>query len=128
MEKAFEYLEKSDKYSYIDFDNSVALGASYGGYMINYIQGKPLGRKFKALVCHDGVFSTLNQYSSEELYFPQHDVSSPPFPPNRNPNKIEQKELTDYHSSLRAKSGRTAPGTANGTQPRWSRTGPHRSS
>jgi dipeptidyl aminopeptidase/acylaminoacyl peptidase len=51
----------------------VALGASYGGYMINYIQGKPLGRKFKALVCHDGVFSTLNQYSSEELYFPQHD-------------------------------------------------------
>ncbi|RPB15531.1 alpha/beta-hydrolase, partial [Morchella conica CCBAS932] len=73
LEKAFEYLEKSDKYSYIDFDNSVALGASYGGYMINYIQGKPLGRKFKALVCHDGVFSTLNQYSSEELYFPQHD-------------------------------------------------------
>jgi len=42
--------------------------------MINYIQGQPLGRKFKALVCHDGVFSTLNQYSSEELYFPQHDV------------------------------------------------------
>ncbi|KAH0610923.1 uncharacterized protein H6S33_011350 [Morchella sextelata] len=73
LEKAFEYLEKSEKYNYIDFDNSVALGASYGGYMINYIQGKPLGRKFKALVCHDGVFSTLNQYSSEELYFPQHD-------------------------------------------------------
>lgn len=76
LERAVEYLENTDKYSYIDFDRTVALGASYGGFMINYIQGKPLGRKFKALVCHDGVFSTLNQYSSEELYFPQHDVSS----------------------------------------------------
>ena len=32
-----------------------------------------MGRRFKALVCHDGVFSTLDQYSSEELYFPLHD-------------------------------------------------------
>ncbi len=37
------------------------------------MQGNPLGRKFKALVCHDGVFSTLNQYASEELFFPIHD-------------------------------------------------------
>lgn len=36
--------------------------------MINYIQGMPLGRKFKALVCHDGVFSILNMYASDELY------------------------------------------------------------
>jgi len=40
---------------------------------MNWIQGNPLGRKFKALVTHDGVFSTLNQYSSEELFFPHHD-------------------------------------------------------
>lgn len=32
-----------------------------------------MGRKFKALVCHDGVFSTLNQWSTEELFFPEHD-------------------------------------------------------
>lgn len=38
--------------------------------MINYIQGMPLGRKFKALVCHDGVFSTASLYSSDELYAP----------------------------------------------------------
>ncbi|KAF3769284.1 dipeptidyl peptidase [Cryphonectria parasitica EP155] len=56
-----------------DLDRSVALGASYGGFMINWMQGHELGRKFKALVCHDGVFSTLNQYSSEELFFPIHD-------------------------------------------------------
>ncbi|KAK4234836.1 Alpha/Beta hydrolase protein [Achaetomium macrosporum] len=57
----------------VDGSRAVALGASYGGYMINWIQGQPLGRKFKALVCHDGVFSTLNQWSSEELFFPIHD-------------------------------------------------------
>ncbi|KID88060.1 dipeptidyl peptidase [Metarhizium guizhouense ARSEF 977] len=67
----FEHLEKN--VDYIDTSRSVALGASYGGYMINWIQGQPLGRKFKALVCHDGVFSTQNQWSTEELFFPEHD-------------------------------------------------------
>jgi dipeptidyl aminopeptidase/acylaminoacyl peptidase len=36
----------------------------------NWIQGHPLGRKFKALVTHDGIFNNLNQWSSEELFFP----------------------------------------------------------
>ncbi|KHN95315.1 dipeptidyl peptidase [Metarhizium album ARSEF 1941] len=70
----FEHLEKN--VNYIDTSRSVALGASYGGYMINWIQGQPLGRKFKALVCHDGVFCTQNQWSSEELFFPEHDFGS----------------------------------------------------
>lgn len=39
----------------------------------DWIQGHDLGRKFKALVCHDGVFSTQNQWSTEELFFPEHD-------------------------------------------------------
>ncbi|KLU87712.1 hypothetical protein MAPG_06706 [Magnaporthiopsis poae ATCC 64411] len=69
--KCFEHIEQN--MSYVDTTRSVALGASYGGYMINWIQGHDLGRKFKALVCHDGVFSTQNQYSSEELFFPIHD-------------------------------------------------------
>ncbi|TLD29355.1 hypothetical protein PspLS_03774 [Pyricularia sp. CBS 133598] len=69
--KCFEYI--ADNMPYVDMDRAVALGASYGGFMINWIQGHPLGRKFKALVCHDGVFSTLNQYASEELFFPLHD-------------------------------------------------------
>ncbi|GJN73134.1 hypothetical protein PLICBS_007210 [Purpureocillium lilacinum] len=69
--KCFEYLEK--EVSYIDTSRAVALGASYGGYMINWVQGHDLGRKFKALVCHDGVFSTQNQWSTEELFFPEHD-------------------------------------------------------
>ncbi|KAI9891010.1 MAG: hypothetical protein M1814_003361 [Vezdaea aestivalis] len=66
-----EHIEKN--LTFVDMSRAVALGASYGGYMVNWIQGQPLGRKFKALVTHDGVFSTLSQFTSEELYFPMHD-------------------------------------------------------
>jgi len=69
--KCFDHLEK--EVSYVDTKNAVALGGSYGGYMINWIQGHGLGRKFKALVCHDGIFSTLNQWATEELFFTEHD-------------------------------------------------------
>lgn len=40
----------------------------------DWIQGHPLGRKFRALVCHDGIFSTLSDWSTEELFFPIHDM------------------------------------------------------
>ncbi|KAF2001168.1 alpha/beta-hydrolase [Amniculicola lignicola CBS 123094] len=60
--------------TYVDTNLAVGLGASYGGYMMNWIQGHPLGRKFKALVTHDGVFSMTGQMASEELYFPFHDI------------------------------------------------------
>ena len=60
--------------SYVDTGRAVALGASYGGYMMNWMQGHPLGKEFKALVCHDGVFSMANQMSSDEQYFPNHDL------------------------------------------------------
>ncbi|KPI37437.1 Dipeptidyl-peptidase 5 [Cyphellophora attinorum] len=56
---------------------AVALGASYGGYMMNWIQGHDLAKKFKALVCHDGVFSLTAQLSTDELYFPVHDLGGP---------------------------------------------------
>ncbi|KAH8194578.1 hypothetical protein TruAng_011247 [Truncatella angustata] len=72
LEKGFEYIQSN--LSYVDTDRAVALGASYGGYMINWIQGHPLGRKFKALVCHDGVFSTMSDWSTEELFFTIHDM------------------------------------------------------
>ncbi|RPB00833.1 hypothetical protein L873DRAFT_744933 [Choiromyces venosus 120613-1] len=73
--KSMEYLENTEEYKYIDFDNAVALGASYGGYMINYIQGMPLGKKFRALVCHDGSFASQNIYATDELYFPQREFN-----------------------------------------------------
>lgn len=71
----FSYIREN--LSYIDTSRAVALGASYGGYMINWIQGHPLGREFKALVCHDGVFSMTNLVSSDEQYFPNHEMGGP---------------------------------------------------
>lgn len=71
--KGWDYI--SANLSYVDTTRAIALGASYGGYMINWIQGQDFGRKFKALFTHDGSFNTLSQYSSEELWFMQHDFN-----------------------------------------------------
>ena len=75
--KGFEYIK--DRLDYVDTDHAVALGASYGGYMMNWMQGHALAKEFKALVCHDGVFSMANQLSSDEQYFPNHDLGGPYF-------------------------------------------------
>lgn len=56
----------------IDRERTAALGASYGGYMVNWIQGHNPG--FNALVCHDGVFDTeATWFETEEIYFPEHE-------------------------------------------------------
>lgn len=70
--KGWEYVR--DNFDFIDTDRGVAAGASYGGFMINWIQGNPLGRKFKALVSHDGTFVADAKISTEELWFIEHDV------------------------------------------------------
>jgi dipeptidyl aminopeptidase/acylaminoacyl peptidase len=50
-------------------DNACALGASYGGYMMNWIAGQWPDR-FKCLVQHDGVFDARAMaYETEELWF-----------------------------------------------------------
>ncbi len=58
------------RYPFLDKDHMAALGASYGGYMINWINGKT--DRFKALVCHDGnLDETTAYYETEELWFPE---------------------------------------------------------
>lgn len=62
-----------DKYPEIDPERTAGLGASYGGYMVNWINGHNIFG-FKALVYHDGIFSTLDTfYSTEEVWFPTQD-------------------------------------------------------
>ena len=59
----------AQNYLWIDTQNACALGASYGGYMVNWIQGQT--DRFKCLITHDGVFSTVSMfYATEELWFP----------------------------------------------------------
>ncbi|MDV3257588.1 MAG: S9 family peptidase [Sphingomonas sp.] len=53
----------------LDGSNACALGASYGGYMMNWIAGQWPDR-FKCLVQHDGVFDARAMaYETEELWF-----------------------------------------------------------
>jgi len=42
------------------------LGASYGGYMANWIQGHNDEFRFKAIVCHDGIFDTTSAFYETE--------------------------------------------------------------
>ncbi|KAF2771956.1 alpha/beta-hydrolase [Teratosphaeria nubilosa] len=90
----FEWVGENLKYA--DNDRAVALGASYGGYMVNWIQGHDLGRKLKALVCHDGVFSMTSQLSSDELYFPFHDLGGTPWSPPTSPPVPETLGSTTF--------------------------------
>ena len=64
--------------TYVDRSRIGAAGASYGGYMIAWILGHT--DRFKALVCHDGVFDTRSMaLETEELWFPTWDFGGWPW-------------------------------------------------
>ena len=68
-----------DKYSYLDRTRMCAAGASYGGYMINWIEGhndlnETLNKDwtFNCFANHDGLFSHISMfYATEEIWFPK---------------------------------------------------------
>ncbi len=71
-----DYAEKT--YPYIDKDRECALGASYGGYAINWIEGHTT--RFKCLVSHDGMFNTQSAYgTTEELWFNEWEFKGTPW-------------------------------------------------
>ena len=71
-----DYAEKT--YPFIDKDRECALGASYGGYMIDWVLGHT--NRFKCLVSHDGMFNTESAYgSTEELWFPEWEFGGTPW-------------------------------------------------
>lgn len=71
LQKGLEAALKLD--TQIDGSKACAMGASYGGYMVNWIAGNWPDR-FKCIVQHDGIFDTRSfYYSTEELWFPRWD-------------------------------------------------------
>ncbi|HPC82154.1 MAG TPA: S9 family peptidase [Thermoanaerobaculaceae bacterium] len=69
-----------EKYRFLDGTRVGALGASFGGYMINWIAGQT--DRFKALVCHDGNLDERFAYfDTEELWFPEWEHGGPPWKP-----------------------------------------------
>jgi dipeptidyl aminopeptidase/acylaminoacyl peptidase len=66
-----------NKYDFLDGKTICALGASYGGYMVNWIAGNWSDR-FDCLVNHDGIFDTRSMYyTTEELWFPEWENAGP---------------------------------------------------
>ncbi len=60
-----------ERYPWMDGTRACALGASYGGYMVNWIAGN-WSDGFRCLVNHDGVFDQrMMYYATEELWFPE---------------------------------------------------------
>ena len=67
------------KYDWLDGSRACALGASYGGYMVNWIAGTWPGA-FKCLVNHDGVFDQRSMaYTTDELWFDEWEVGGTPY-------------------------------------------------
>lgn len=63
---------------YVDGNRIGAAGASFGGYMINWIEGHT--NRFKCLVSMAGAFNTLSKYGvTEELWFPEWDFGGTPW-------------------------------------------------
>jgi dipeptidyl aminopeptidase/acylaminoacyl peptidase len=66
------------EYSFVDGSRVCALGASYGGYMANWILGHT--DRFKCIVSHDGAFNLESMYgSTEELWFPEWEFMGTPW-------------------------------------------------
>ena len=66
-----------EQFNFLDGNRVCALGASYGGYMINWIASQ-WSDGFRCLVNHDGVFDNRSMYfTTEELWFPEWEHGGP---------------------------------------------------
>jgi len=74
--KGLDYAEQT--YPFIDKTRECALGASYGGYAINWILGHT--DRFKCLVSHDGMFNAESAWgTTEEMWFNNWEFKGTPY-------------------------------------------------
>jgi dipeptidyl aminopeptidase/acylaminoacyl peptidase len=67
---------------YVDRDRVGAAGASYGGYMVNWLLGHNTHPqvRFKTFVSHAGLYNTISFYgATEELWFPEWEFKGTPW-------------------------------------------------
>ncbi|MDH7598728.1 MAG: S9 family peptidase [Sedimentisphaerales bacterium] len=86
------------RYRWIDGRDVAALGASYGGYMINWIAGNWPDR-FRCLVNHAGSLDErIGYFDTEELWFPEWEYAGQPW---TNPQTYEQFNPINYVANFR---------------------------
>jgi dipeptidyl aminopeptidase/acylaminoacyl peptidase len=80
--KGLDYAEQ--KYPFIDKDRECALGASYGGFMANWVLTHT--NRFRCIVTHDGMYNPQSAYgTTEELWFNEWE-----FRPTASDGMVEQ--------------------------------------
>ena len=83
------------KYSYLDGNRACALGASYGGFMINWIAGN-WKEPWKCLVEHDGIFDSRTMAEeTEELWFSEWENGGVPYG--------NMAKMDDFNPAMHAK-------------------------
>ncbi len=81
------------RYPWMNGDRVGALGASFGGYMINWIAGNWPDR-FRCMVNHDGnLDERMAYFDTEELWFPEWDHLGTPW---ENPRHYEKHNPVNY--------------------------------
>jgi dipeptidyl aminopeptidase/acylaminoacyl peptidase len=86
------------QYDFLDGGKACALGASYGGYMVNWIAGN-WSQPWKCLVSHDGVFDNRAMgYATEELWFSEWENGGTPYD---NPKGYEKFNPVNHVAEFR---------------------------
>ena len=84
-------------YSFIDGSRMAAAGASYGGYMMNWILGHT--DRFRCIVSHDGVFNPASAYgTTEELWFNEWEFGGTPY---KNPDLYKKWSPLEYAQNFK---------------------------
>jgi dipeptidyl aminopeptidase/acylaminoacyl peptidase len=79
-------------YPFVDGDRLGGAGASYGGYLANWIVTH--NDRFKAMVSHAGVYDLRSMYgATEELWFPEWEYAGTPW---ENPEMYEKHSPSFY--------------------------------
>ncbi|MCL1635167.1 S9 family peptidase [Luteimonas sp. SX5] len=86
------------KYDFLDGNKACALGASYGGFMVNWIAGN-WNQPWKCLVSHDGVFDQrMMGYATEEMWFTEWENGGTPYD---NPKGYEKFNPVNHVAKFR---------------------------
>jgi dipeptidyl aminopeptidase/acylaminoacyl peptidase len=100
--QGLDYAEQH--YPFIDKTRECALGASYGGYMANWVLGHT--DRFKCIVSHDGMFDPESAYgTTEELWFNEWEFKGKPWDYYGKPDA--QNPYRKWSPALSAKNFKT---------------------